>query len=284
MRDVDRLIRDLDLHPRRAFALMNALRSGIDTDALVEALEVVGGPARQSRRERYTIMSAPPKPTSATIWRHPETTDEMHEKNVIAAVASWRKRWSKVSVSRSNNLVKRAIAAMKFDWDADGEDLYDKFVERFDEDGAEDVLRNAVRPWPVQGWQGVEVGNVKFGKRKGRIVHDNNTPKDLYRLLYLFKPIGVDFDDMYGQGLFGIVSPCHRFAMSFYFHKYELAAFQFVRKEFAVQTHSVGITCGIPGADNGVTTMHKDARRFFRMIDVALRTTWDVYSGNSFSV
>jgi hypothetical protein len=181
---------------------------------------------------------------------------------------------------------------MRFDYN-DGDSQYEAFCKRFGYGSTEEVFRAAIRPWEI-GWRGVEVGNVRFGKLEKPLSptmppsRRSNTPVDFYRLLYLTKPVGVSFDDMYGQSICGFTSPCRRFAMAFYFHKYELAAYQYVRKDLAVRTRELRgqfiIQSGIPGVDNGVNTNDVDAKRWFRMVATAMRRKWKVYPGNNFDI
>jgi len=286
----------LDLHPVHAIRLVDALRSNPDGVLLLaDALEAH---ATNRPAPRDTISLTPVKPTweaTQKMWSRNTNVDEAFVRGQYEHhLRSWMALYAHVGPKRSNNLVRRAIAAMKWDWSAHGDDAEFAFKDRFGSYTEREVFRCAVRPWPVNGWRGVEVGNVRFGKLGERLLkglpplRKSDTPRDFYRLLYLLNPTKLDFDDMYGQGLFGIVSPCHRFAMSFYFHKYELAAFQFVKKEFAVRTREERgpfiIHCGVPGADNGVGTADRDAKRWFRMVAKALGRTWDVYSGNNFRV
>lgn len=75
--------------------------------------------------------------------------------------------------------------------------------------------------------------------------------------------------------------------MQFYFHKYELAAFQLVVEDLAVRTrpeYAVSIYCGIPGTDNGVATTDEDAKLWFSMVFKVLKRKWGVYLGNDFEV
>jgi hypothetical protein len=281
----------------RARRLAAALRSSPDKAALLaDALEAE---ADNHRGSQETICIKPPRPEWEDRFKDGVAQSDKEladtKKQYLYELASWRKLYGKVGPKRSNNLARRAIAAMSWDYDAHGkaDDAgYNAFCKRFDHDSCEDVFRNAIRPW-VDSKKFVEVGNTMFGvlpEKRGdyQPLRRSDTPRDFYRLLYLTRPVGLNFDDMYGNGLFGITSPCGRFAMSFYFHKYELAAYQYVVKELAVRTRKerggFTITCGVPGVDNGVGTIDKDAARWFKMVSMALGCEWCVYGGNGFNV
>lgn len=300
------LAQKLRLHPIIADQLAEWLNSSPDRVVLLaQALKQGRG------RERDAIDVVPPKPTWEQ-WRakHDHLMGKKPTSTIFATeevahayfdgkrgpLAQWERKYGKTSVVHSNNLTKRAIKAMTFKWPGrdDSSDDWDDAQERYEKlikcESAEDAVRLAVRSWPEDGWRGVEVANTHFGKvvtSHGWTRRKSDTPRDLYRLMYLFRPNSIDFTDMHGDGMFGVVSPCHRFAASFYFHKYELAAYLCVEPELAKRTKPVGgieIKCGIPGVDNGIATTDKDALRWFRMITMALHRRWDVYSGNNFVV
>lgn len=226
-------------------------------------------------------------------WQKP--TEEQVQRGYKGALNGWRRAYAKTSVERSNTLTRNAVAAMRFKANESLDDPWKQFEKRFKAGDIEEVVRRAVRPWPESGWKGVQVGNMMFGKKPRQSkrqsfpnLRPSNSPTDFYRALYLFGPSKLDFDDMYGSGLFGLTSPCRRFAVSFYFHKYEFAAYQFVKKDLAVRTRAergpFKIVSGIPGSDNGVATRDADALRWFAMIERAICREWMVYGGNNFSV
>lgn len=299
------LVQKLRLHPVVAEQLATWLNSSPDQVALLaQALKQGRG------RERDAIDVVPPKPTWEQ-WRKANDHNIGKEKAFFCddvqarahfygkrgPLAQWERKYGKTSVMRSNNLTKRAIRSMTFVWPGrdDSSEMWDEAREQYEKriqcESAEDAIRLAVRPWPADGWRGVEVGTTCFGRYEKWLDDEkcrrSATPHDLYRLMYLFRPHHVDFTDMYKDGLFGLVSPCGRFAASFYLYKYELAGSFKVEPELAKRTRPVGnieITCGVPGSNNGVATTDKDALRWFRMITLALHRKWDVYSGNNFVV
>ena len=286
-----RLAAALDLHPVRAAQLVEVLRSSpSQVSLLADALLARSEGPGQANRE--TISIEPPRPTLEQVRRDwPGSDEDGLQKTLRYRLRDWGRLYGIVEPKRSNRDVRRALFALKW---AEEDGDHDAFVKETRAHSSEEALRRAVRPWPEDGWDGVEVGNVRFGKLGQPLwegekhgPRESDTPQDFYRLLYLFKPVNLHFDDMYGQGLFGITSPCRRFAMRFYFHKYELAAYQYVQKDLAVVTWDAGrvrIESGIPGSDNGVATTHPDARRWFRMIHLALHRKWVMYSGNDFEV
>lgn len=277
--DMKDLVKYLDLHPAHAQRLAAALsetlvRTDMTVPDLIAALEASaeGPPTRDD-----AINIIPQRPTPESIrhhWRRNTDVDaEFLQGQYDYQSSEWDRLYAVTTPDVSRSLTEKVVAAFAFDWRID--DAPEVFEDKFGDE--RDIFRSAIRPWPEEGWTGIEVGNVKF--------HD--TPADFYRLLYLCKPVALDFDDMYGCGLFGITSPCARFAMQFYFHKYELAAFQSVVADLAERTrpeYALSITCGIPGADNGVATTDKDANQWFSMVASALKRKWGVYPGNDFEV
>lgn len=283
MGEVKDLVKYLDLHPARAHRLATALNQAeaaiaphFTIPALIVALEA-SAEAPPTRDESINIIPRRTTPESIKHqWRRNTDVDaEFLQGQYDYQVAEWDRLYAVTTPDVSKSLTERVVAAFAFDWNVD--DAFEVFEEKFGHEDPRDIFRSAIRPWPEEGWTGVEVGNTKF----------DETPSDFYRLLYLCKPVAMDFDDMYGCGLFGITSPCGRFAMQFYFHKYELAAFQLVTGDLAKRTRREGalsIHCGIPGTDNGVTTTDEDANQWFAMIASALKRKWSVYSGNDFEV
>jgi hypothetical protein len=281
-RQVEEFVKLLDLHPIRALRLAELLRT--DASLIADKLEAVaeGPPVRGE-----AINIRPERPTLESIrhkWRlNTDVDEDFLNGQFDYASAQWDHLYATVSPEQSRALTDKVKAAFDFDWEQD--EAHEKFEDTFAvigsgyvlSDTIEALFRSAIRPWPEERWRGVEVGNVSF----------DETPSDLYRLLFLCKPVALDFDDMYGCGLFGITSPCGRFAMQFYLHKYELAAYQLVVEDLAIRTRPAGalsIRCGIPGVDNGVATTDADAIAWFDMIFRALKREWSVYPGNDFAV
>jgi len=290
------LARKLNLHPVRALALSKVLRSSPDRALLLaDALEKnIHGPGNRLDRDTITFRKARPTMEAVREALGEDRSAKFYEEHLDHQIEKWRRYHAKVGPKRSNTLVRRALMALSIKDRVDElapnpENTEDFFRSKTGGcEDAEEAFRRAIRPWEGT-WRCVEVGSTQFGKmwkNRGPLPprRTHATPVDFYRLMYLCKPVGVDFDDLYGAGLFGIRSPCGRFGVSFAFWKYTLSGRFYVAKDFAVRTREergpLIITSGIPGSDNGVGTTHPDALRFFRMVTKALRTPWAMYPGN----
>ena len=111
----------------------------------------------------------------------------------------------------------------------------------------------------------------------------DDTPKSLYRALWLFSPSVVDFSDMYKKHLFSIVSSDGRFACEFRLFKYELGVYCYAPKGVVSQSES-RVTAGHPSADNGHMCNDAVGRLFFETVEKMINSKIDVYSGNNFEV
>ena len=124
----------------------------------------------------------------------------------------------------------------------------------------------------------VDCGSVGF----------EDTPKTLYRLLWLFQPDHVDFSDMYKTGtLLDFTDPEEKFVCSFQLYKYEAAIYFACPREFLIdeqEGQALRISCGVPGADNGVRCSDPVGNLFFEVAIMALNFEHDVYGGNDFKV
>ncbi len=111
-----------------------------------------------------------------------------------------------------------------------------------------------------------------------------NTPKALYRAMFLFQPARVSFKgEMYKGTLMTLVSPGYELVASVEFFKYELAIYFSAAKEH-VEGRPSDIVCGIPGFDNGVRCKGEVAPAWFGLITELLDREWCVYGGNDFCV
>lgn len=123
-----------------------------------------------------------------------------------------------------------------------------------------------------------DCGSVKF----------TDTPKALYRMLYLLEPAVVDFSDMYKTGtLVDITDPDELYLCSFQLWKYEASFIFACPREFLIDEQTgqrFRITCGIPGVDNGLRCSDPLANLFFEVATIALNFEHDVYGGNNFKV
>jgi hypothetical protein len=113
----------------------------------------------------------------------------------------------------------------------------------------------------------------------------DDTPRALYRLLYLAKPASVDFSDMYKSGgLFVLASPDRSFFASVETYKYELGLYFYAKDKSAIGGEGTGIIGGWPGADNRRHVSDPIGAKFFDVLLKAVNREWDVYSGNNFKV
>lgn len=110
-----------------------------------------------------------------------------------------------------------------------------------------------------------------------------DTPKALYRAVFLFSPERLSFKQMYKGNLFTLVSPDYSLVASVEFFKYELAIYFSASKEH-VEGHESGVICGAPGSDNGIRLKDELAQAWFGLITRLLDHEWGVYGGNNFSV
>ncbi len=110
-----------------------------------------------------------------------------------------------------------------------------------------------------------------------------NTPKTLYRMLYLLKPNNVDFSDMYKSGILVFSSPDNKYWCGFGFYKYEIGIYFYCPKK-ELHSENTGIICGIPDVDNQWNCTNKTGQLFFEVLKMALDHEYDVYPGNGFKV
>lgn len=123
---------------------------------------------------------------------------------------------------------------------------------------------------------------VKTVECGGMVIAD--TPRCLYRLLFLTNPPMLDFSDMYKTGeMFALLSPDGQFAAHVELWKYELAI-RFSAGPEHVTGRSSAIQCGIPGVDNGIQGHSPLLKAWQDCLRLCLNSKWDVYSGNNFAV
>jgi hypothetical protein len=174
--------------------------------------------------------------------------------------------------------IDRAMRMMAddFDWTAyeERDELHEPGI-----DGPEDAFRACCvwssidEPWTFKM---AEVGSRKAG----------DTPRALYRLLWLMRPTDVDFSDMYKSGLFAIESPDRRYAVVVELYKYAIGLYFYAPRETVPpkMVRGFDIQSGIPGVDNGWKTTDPVAVKFFELVCRAADREWDVYGGNDFKV
>ncbi len=127
-------------------------------------------------------------------------------------------------------------------------------------------------------------GNRKVGTIECGGFDFQDTPKALYRLLFLTKAKRVDFGNMYkSRSLLALISPDGRFVADIQFYKYELAAYLSSTKEH-IEGHQHEIVCGVPCADNGIRAESSELKLWSATLKKCLDRSWMVYGGNDFEV
>lgn len=111
-----------------------------------------------------------------------------------------------------------------------------------------------------------------------------DTPRALYRILYLSKPHAVDFSDMYKSGsMIDLCSPDYRLCASFRLWKYEACIYFSAALELVTGQPSI-VLGGWPWCDNGTKCCDALGQRWFWLLERALDREWSVYPGNNFTV
>ena len=112
-----------------------------------------------------------------------------------------------------------------------------------------------------------------------------DTPKSLYRFLYLWKPKDIDFSDMYKSGLVKI--RIHKKGVvCLALYKYELSAYLYVTPDQIRPRpqHSIEISCGVPGIENEALIADSEVYKEFQIFRGLLEMKHNVYLGNDFTV
>ena len=127
-------------------------------------------------------------------------------------------------------------------------------------------------------------GDRKVGTIECGSFSFTDTPKALYRVLFLAKPKRIDFSSMYkSNSLFALTSPDGHFVADFQTYKYELAAYLSAAPEH-VEGRESGLICGVPGSDNGIRAKSPELKLWADTLKKCLDRTWMVYGGNDFEV
>jgi hypothetical protein len=127
------------------------------------------------------------------------------------------------------------------------------------------------------------MGNRPIGTRDCGSVKLADTPKSLYRCMFLFRPERVSFQAMHKRGLLTLVSPDYKLVASIEFFKYELGLYFSATPEHTTGRGSTVINGG-PGADNGVQPHGDVAVAWFGLLRELLDREWEIYGGNNFVV
>jgi len=112
-----------------------------------------------------------------------------------------------------------------------------------------------------------------------------DTPKSLYRFLYLWQPKKINFSDMYKCQL-ALINLNDAAVVCLDLFKYELAAYFYVPKKDIIQkpTHLIEIHCGIPGCEENEIKPESRALEEIELFIALLENEHDVYLGNNFIV
>lgn len=155
--------------------------------------------------------------------------------------------------------------------DYDWEKHYDKNL-----DGIEDIFRKYfLTILPASNLKGFECIGFDI----------DDTPRALYRALYLGKPESVDFSDMYKTGmLFGFASPCGSFFSIITLFKYEFGVYCYCKNREDISGQLYGVRGGWPSCDNGVCCNSPNGQLWFDVLKMALNFKHGVYPGNNFEV
>lgn len=129
------------------------------------------------------------------------------------------------------------------------------------------------------------LGNRKVGTVPCGSFEIEDTPKSLYRLLFLARPESVKFSTMYkSESLFALTSPDGEFVADIQFYKYELGVYLSAEPKHVDQSKRSGIIGGMPGCDNGEKIQTPELKAWADLLKKCLSSKWLVYGGNDFEV
>ena len=129
--------------------------------------------------------------------------------------------------------------------------------------------------WKWNGW--VSAKSITF----------QDTPKSLYRFLYVWEPKAIDFSDMYKSPPLALIDLNGKGLVSISLFKYELSAYLYVPQTEIVpkeERHEIEIHCGIPGVDEELLVAGSKAKKVFDEFVNLLEREHDIYPGNYFKV
>lgn len=139
------------------------------------------------------------------------------------------------------------------------------------------VSQNINKRYPLTKW------------KKGLTLYKSkafqDTPKSLYRFLYLWEPKKMDFSDMYKSSL-ALIDLNGTAIVSVKLFKYELAAYFYVpiTEIIPKPAHFIEIHCGIPECEEAEIIPTSQAPKEIEFFINLLETEHDVYGGNNFKV
>jgi len=111
-----------------------------------------------------------------------------------------------------------------------------------------------------------------------------DTPKALYRLLYLFGQPSMNFTKMYKEGLLWLVSPNGQFLVECYFSKYLLCLEYWVLNSNDINPKLESWQRWPYSFEQGTRCINPDGQSFFELVTSALESKWDIYNGTDFIV
>ena len=159
------------------------------------------------------------------------------------------------------------MSASDFDWE--------KHWDEDDAESIEELFRKCVKVVSEP-----EVGDYHdCGSYKAL-----NTPRGLYRLLYLLEPESVDFSNMYRGQLFAFMSVDGRFLVKVCLYEYELGLYFFAPEEAIDKSDGVCVPSVWPGADNKIRLTDSIGIEFFEMVKKLVEHEFDVYPVGEFKV
>ena len=113
-----------------------------------------------------------------------------------------------------------------------------------------------------------------------------DTPKSLYRFLYLWEPKEVDFSDMY-KSVLALIRIHPKGIVSLDLYKYELAAYLYVTSDQVKveNDEDKGMwVCGAPGVENAQMIPDSEVYKEFKIFEELLTMKHHIYPGNDFEV
>ena len=139
------------------------------------------------------------------------------------------------------------------------------------------ISQNINKRFPLTKWQ------KGYTLYKSKAFKD--TPKSLYRFLYLWNPKKMDFSDMYKCPL-ALIDLNGAAIVSVILFKYEFAAYFYVPIKDIVPkpVHFMEIHCGIPECEENEIISTSQAPKEIELFIDLLEAEHDVYGGNNFIV
>jgi hypothetical protein len=165
-----------------------------------------------------------------------------------------------------NLILIKSMLEPDYDWEAHWKDE--------DKPSFEELCKKVAEPLSNKKRKYYACGSFKL----------DDTPKALYRALFLFQPHDVTFDDMYKGGLFSRQSADERFVCSFELFKYELGVYCYAKHKEDVAGKGICVVGGHPGCDNRRQCISETGVLFFGVVKGLLNHVHDVYPGNNFEV